>query len=446
MKKLIAGVLVVLAAGIFLGYRAQAAERGPQAAGGPIGTGGSAVSAFYDALQPYGEWVNTSRFGMAWRPYDVPIGWRPYTGGHWLDTDDGWAFDADVPWGWATYHYGNWFDDDDYGWCWLPGLDWAPSWVAWRTGDDWIGWAPIPPGIEWQAGVGFNLHGIDLDDVIPSFGFCFVPFNHFCDFDLDDFIIGSEFNINIFRVTNVFIDFDEDEHHHFRNHLPDRDRERIERGLGHAIPRYKLGNADSPLHRGVTGGEARFFRPDLRTKEGADVVRKLPETIAGTRSPELARRHELETQTLRNQQDQLRQTIEQRHRNELSQPPSGIPRGEINQRHDLENRSLQQEMQREQRLLESEHRREERIYNVPSAPLPRRYRIEPGPTGRGMDGMMPRRGEGGMMPRGGEGGTMPRGGEGGTTPRGGEGTGGGERGGAGTGGGAAGGGRERGGR
>src|SRR5262245_22210570 len=28
---------------------------------------------------------------------------------------------------------------------WIPGDEWAPAWVNWRYGDDYVGWAPLPP-------------------------------------------------------------------------------------------------------------------------------------------------------------------------------------------------------------------------------------------------------------------------------------------------------------
>src|SRR6185369_4273322 len=31
------------------------------------------------------------------------------------------------------------------GWCWVPGTEWAPSWVDWRYGEGFVGWAPLPP-------------------------------------------------------------------------------------------------------------------------------------------------------------------------------------------------------------------------------------------------------------------------------------------------------------
>jgi hypothetical protein len=84
-----------------------------------------------------------------WVPARRERGWRPYTVGQWVYTDDwGWYWtsaDAEADWGWVTYHYGRWALDDDLGWVWVPGNEWGPGWVNWRRGDDHFGWAPLPP-------------------------------------------------------------------------------------------------------------------------------------------------------------------------------------------------------------------------------------------------------------------------------------------------------------
>jgi len=104
---------------------------------------------FRVALQPYGAWRHTARFGEVWVPRDRPHDWRPYEDGHWVYTDEwGWYWISDedeVDWGWVTYHYGRWAYDPDIGWFWVPGDEWAPAWVNWRYGDDYVGWAPLPP-------------------------------------------------------------------------------------------------------------------------------------------------------------------------------------------------------------------------------------------------------------------------------------------------------------
>src|SRR6185312_14346800 len=104
---------------------------------------------FESALEPYGEWVRHPRWGTVWMPYDRPPGWRPYTEGHWVYTDDwGWYWISEgeeQDWGWVAYHYGRWVLDRRMGWLWVPGDEWAPAWVDWRRGGEYVGWAPSPP-------------------------------------------------------------------------------------------------------------------------------------------------------------------------------------------------------------------------------------------------------------------------------------------------------------
>ena len=95
--------------------------------------------------------------------------------------EDGWLWASDEEWGWATCHYGRWFFDDRYGWVWVPGRDWAPAWVAWRFGGGYVGWAPLPPQVRWNAGVGFRVGDVDFDAWITPRQYVFVPERHFVD-------------------------------------------------------------------------------------------------------------------------------------------------------------------------------------------------------------------------------------------------------------------------
>jgi hypothetical protein len=103
---------------------------------------------FHDALEPYGHWRRHSRWGEVWIP-NRPRGWQPYRNGHWVYTDEwGWYWVANRDegnWGWVAYHYGRWVSDPDEGWIWVPGKEWAPAWVDWRRGADYVGWSPLPP-------------------------------------------------------------------------------------------------------------------------------------------------------------------------------------------------------------------------------------------------------------------------------------------------------------
>jgi hypothetical protein len=109
---------------------------------------------FYSNLRPYGSWQVSAQYGRVWRPYDETRGWNPYYDGHWVYADVGWTWVSDYEWGAYPYHYGTWVLDPVYGWVWVPGSVWAPSWVVFRTGPDFIGWAPVAPGF--TVGVSFG--------------------------------------------------------------------------------------------------------------------------------------------------------------------------------------------------------------------------------------------------------------------------------------------------
>lgn len=132
---------------------------------------------FYNSLIPYGGWVQVEGYGYCWHPYNVAADWRPYADGYWAYTEDGWTWVSYEPFGWITYHYGRWLRLEDYGWCWTPGYEWAPAWVSWRVGEDYIGWAPLPPEAVFQADVGFDPGCDTAYDIGPaSYNFCEVRF------------------------------------------------------------------------------------------------------------------------------------------------------------------------------------------------------------------------------------------------------------------------------
>jgi hypothetical protein len=172
------------------------------------------LSYFQTQLAPYGGWVDVPGYGLCWRPtvQDSEVGWRPYfNGGHWDYTDDGWFWRSDYPWGEYAFHYGRWARDARYGWVWTPGYEWAPAWVSWRYCEDphygWCGWAPLPPGARFQAGVGILWKGgvaVDADFGLGPDAFAFIPFENFWDHDYRPFLAPSEaVRRDIFHLTFV---------------------------------------------------------------------------------------------------------------------------------------------------------------------------------------------------------------------------------------------------
>jgi len=145
------------------------------------------IDDFYTRLAPFGNWVAIDGYGECWQPGVATYNsaWQPYgDNGHWVSTDNGWYWVSDYSWGWAPFHYGRWFHDDHYGWCWYPDTVWGPSWVVWRSDDEYCGWAPLPPGAVYTDGIGLVYNGavvsVGFDFGLSLDSYIFVSLNDFC--------------------------------------------------------------------------------------------------------------------------------------------------------------------------------------------------------------------------------------------------------------------------
>jgi hypothetical protein len=157
------------------------------------------VEFFYDALDPYGEWIELERYGYAFRPNTNQIAmWRPYTDGGWVYTEYGWTWRSNEPFGWATYHYGRWAKLPRLGWVWIPGTEWGPAWVSWRRSSDYIGWAPLPPDA-WSSR-GFNAGVDSYYDIGPGL-YTFLRVADFGEPTCVDHVIEPDRNIAIINNT-----------------------------------------------------------------------------------------------------------------------------------------------------------------------------------------------------------------------------------------------------
>jgi hypothetical protein len=167
------------------------------------------LNLFYDNLSG-GNWYEVADSGYVWQP-DVASNsnWRPYTDGYWAYTDQGWTWVSYEDFGWATYHYGRWARLADYGWVWVPGTEWAPAWVSWRTGGDYVGWAPLPP-----AGGGEVVYEsrpitghVDVEFGIGPAYYNFIDVRYIGEPVLRDRIVDYNRNVTIINntvnVTNI---------------------------------------------------------------------------------------------------------------------------------------------------------------------------------------------------------------------------------------------------
>jgi hypothetical protein len=198
-------------------------------------------SVFYEELNPYGRWLDVEGYGYAWHPNVAErTTWQPYVDGRWAWSDQGWAWDSNEPFGWACYHYGRWVRLARHGWVWVPGREWAPAWVAWRSGDDCVGWAPLPPGRRrGDASIG---HDCDTYYGLSPSSYIFIRTENFCRPSylnvclplntVTGFFHGTINITNIVRVnyqqTNICV------------HRGGPGRDWLERRLGNPVPRAEV--------------------------------------------------------------------------------------------------------------------------------------------------------------------------------------------------------------
>jgi len=177
------------------------AEQMPPLAPSPLLEEGTTAPASADALDrdpraltywnqdlaPYGTWIDDPSYGRVWVPDARVVGsdFTPYASqGHWaLDQNEDWTWVSDYPFGNVVFHYGRWVWTSTAGWAWIPGLQYAPAWVAWRTPVDgyaYVGWAPYPPSWVWFGGISvWYGYGPYYPWVYCSSAFLFYPHVHY---------------------------------------------------------------------------------------------------------------------------------------------------------------------------------------------------------------------------------------------------------------------------
>lgn len=158
----------------------------------------AAYGMFYEKLEDDGDWRETDTYGYVWQPRvaEQSRDWRPYTEGSWAYSDAGWTWVSNESFGWATYHYGRWVRLRRVGWVWVPGEQWAPAWVSWRTNQDYVGWAPLPPEARFDRRQGIQNWADSYYDIGPE-QYAFVPSAEFGSEHIRRAVVPAERNISI---------------------------------------------------------------------------------------------------------------------------------------------------------------------------------------------------------------------------------------------------------
>ena len=217
------------------------------------------VGLFYDNLAVHGRWVH-SNYGYAWTPARVSSGWRPYYDGDWSYTDAGWYWDSDEPYGWIVYHYGRWVYDPVYGWLWIPGSEWAPSWVAWRWGGGYVGWCPLPPD-GYAMRTGYGLPSRAFVDRLPAQNYVFVSQHDFLDRRVGRHAIPYSRNTMVWRSTADQTRFAVEGRRVVNRGLP---VDQIERVTGQRVLRQRMIDSDRFAAPRRERDAVRVFRDPIR--------------------------------------------------------------------------------------------------------------------------------------------------------------------------------------
>ncbi len=210
---------------------------------------------FYDELSPYGRWIDYPEYGYVWSP-DEGADFRPYnTNGHWVWSDDyEWMWVSGYSWGWAPFHYGRWFYDDMYGWMWMPGYEWSPAWVAWRSGGDYYGWAPLRPGINIS-------YGFSIGSYAPPINYwCFTPCRYITSPRIYDYCAGYRQNTTIINHTTIINNYN-----YSRNVFVTGPRRLdAERYTNERINSVRVRDMARPGRMGYRNNEVSVYRPSVQ--------------------------------------------------------------------------------------------------------------------------------------------------------------------------------------
>lgn len=214
---------------------------------------------FYQDLSPYGQWIDDPNYGYIWLP-DVDYNFRPYyTNGYWVMTEYGNTWVSDYPWGWACFHYGRWLFDSYYGWLWIPGTTWGPAWVCWRYGNESYGWAPLGPNYDFNSG----------DYSCPNDWWIFIPPQYLYSGNYYRYWYGPRGNRGLIQTTNII---NNTYVYNNNTYVSGPQQSQIEQVTHHPVQVYRLDNSPSTttyVHQNVV----KMFRP-------AEIK---PQPIAGNR-------------------------------------------------------------------------------------------------------------------------------------------------------------------
>lgn len=207
---------------------------------------------FYNELSPYGQWVEDYDYGYLWIPH-VNRNFQPYASdGYWTMTNYGNTWVSDFSWGWAPFHYGRWIQDDFLGWAWMPGYEWAPAWVSWRSGGGQYGWAPMGPRMR----VNVNVH-------IPWSHWTFLPQRQMYGRNMHRYY--NRGNRNYYNQTTIINNTNIYNNNTYYSGPSAQD---VERSTGRRVSVRNVTNSGRAGRASVNNSSVNIYRPEVTRNSG----------------------------------------------------------------------------------------------------------------------------------------------------------------------------------
>jgi len=313
---------------------------------------------FYDALSPYGQWVENHNYGYVWIP-DVGSDFAPYsTNGYWIFTDYGWTWVSDYEWGWAPFHYGRWDYDDYLGWFWVPDNEWGPSWVNWRSADGYYGWSPMEPGI--SISLSFNRPFNRYND-----HWIFVRDRDFERHDIYRYSVDRSDHAMIIRNSTVINKTYIDNNRH-TTYVAGPARDDVQRVTGRRIDKAAIQDYNKP-GMDLNNGQLRLYRPLVMKNRASDHkpapgriekienVKRPSERNVSSKPQNIIQKNNKDVQPTQQRPQQAapasnnqRQQQQNMNRTQATQPTQHATPVDNNQRQQQQNNTRQQNMNRSQ--------------------------------------------------------------------------------------------------
>ncbi|MFC2158504.1 DUF6600 domain-containing protein, partial [Acidobacteriota bacterium] len=311
---------------------------------------------FYRELNPHGFWVYMSPHGYVWIPEIDRNNWRPYSNGRWFWTDYGWTWVSVYDWGRIPFHYGRWGWDSRLGWFWVPGHTWGPSWVTWRTGGSYIGWAALPPDARYIAGGGIW----NLEKSLPHRYWIFCDSPYFLNSRLDRYILPYERNRTIINHTVVKTQIAPRSGRIVNNGL---EPSYVERLNNQRISKYQIQDAQRAERTRVDADRVVIHKPTIKRNDSAKpriVVerREAEDRVSKTRIKKTENLSEEDVFDRHRQEEELIKRSQEKQMSELQIQMEKKSRGA---RTSVEKKKVEQEYDQKAKTLKKQHEDEKKV-------------------------------------------------------------------------------------